>query len=143
MPSFELQIANGLGGLVIKLNSKIKQTLKYQKHPIINLTQLRILMIIRKKEASSANEIAELLEITPASMTTNIKYLSENGLITREIDEKDKRHQNLLLTKVGINKLKDVGLLIFKDISEKMQRIKSKEKEELKSAIDLLIHFVS
>lgn len=143
MPSLELQIANALGSLVVKLNRRIKQSLTSQKTPIINLTQLRILMIIRKKESSSANEIAELLDITPASMTVNIKYLQEKKFLDREIDQNDKRHQNLLITKKGESKLKEVGLLIFEEVSENMQGADSKQKKELQSAIELLSSFLN
>lgn len=143
MSSFEQKIASGLGSLIVKLNRRIKQSLKYQFPPIINLTQLRILMIVKKNEASTANEIAEIFDITPASMATNVKYLTQNGLLNRAIDINDKRNQNLLLTKLGQVKLKETGVLIFKNILDTMHDKRVEEKEKLLSAIDILIKFIN
>lgn len=61
----------------------------------------RLLKILGEHEGSSARELADLMDIRPASMAELLGKVETEGFITRKKDEKDRRIHRILLTPMG------------------------------------------
>jgi len=62
----------------------------------------KVLMVMQRNNAKSKAELAEYLHFEPASLTRSLDRLVENGVISRSIDQQDKRFIQLALTSHGI-----------------------------------------
>lgn len=63
--------------------------------------QSRILHTISEMSGSTQKEIAERLDISPASMAVSIKRLQKAGLVEKAADQKDLRHNRISVTEKG------------------------------------------
>lgn len=129
------KIIDKFGSILFNFNMILAGILKEQNEPKINLNQFRTLNILRLKNDIIASELADLLNITPASMTINIEHLVQHNLV-RQIDSKDDRRQkNLKITLKGILKVASIG----KQIAGKVSPAKNiLTEEERKSLLELL-----
>ena len=67
----------------------------------INSTQLHLLFEISNNEEINQEKIASRININKGSVARSIKKMEEKGLITREIDEKNRRQNKISLTDKG------------------------------------------
>ncbi|MEG0154499.1 MAG: MarR family transcriptional regulator [Lachnospiraceae bacterium] len=63
--------------------------------------QAGILMALDRKDGLSQRELAELLRISPPSITVALQKMEQEGYLTREHDEKDQRIIRLTVTEKG------------------------------------------
>jgi DNA-binding MarR family transcriptional regulator len=63
--------------------------------------QPRLLMLLGQNDGLSHTQIAEKLEIRPATTSTMIKRLEKKGLLIRKRSAVDERVSNVFLTKAG------------------------------------------
>jgi len=77
-----------------------------------------VLLNIDLENGTPATKIAPLLGMEPRSLVRMLKNLEEKGLITREIDESDKRFVRIVLTELGKEKreLSREGVLHFNNM---------------------------
>ncbi len=68
----------------------------------INRTQTNILMLINENNDKSMSEISLMTGLEKSSFTRSIDYLVNNGFITRNSSEDDRRRIKLSLTNEGI-----------------------------------------
>jgi DNA-binding MarR family transcriptional regulator len=68
----------------------------------MNNTQTNILMFIIENSEKSMSEISLMTGLKKSSFTRSVDYLVENGFITRNPPEKDRRKIKLSLTDRGI-----------------------------------------
>lgn len=95
-----------------------------------------ILSVIKKYEGCSQNELSQMLNIKPASVTSIVQKLYDNNLIEIKSDNNDLRKKNLYITETGNNILiksqkilDELNDICFKNFS-------SKEIEELKNLLN-------
>lgn len=69
--------------------------------PPATANQLRILAELDLQDPVMVTELAEVLSVTPATMSLNLKRLGEAGLVHRARDPSDRRVMNVLLTPMG------------------------------------------
>jgi DNA-binding MarR family transcriptional regulator len=95
-----------LGGLLF-LVSKAHHKKARQTFDEIGLFrgQPPVLFEVSAHEGLTQNELASLLEVTPATMTNLLQRIEEAGLIARCRDEKDLRSMRVYLTDKGRDKL--------------------------------------
>jgi len=67
----------------------------------INQTQTNILMFVNECSQKSMSEISLMTGLEKSSFTRSVDYLVENGFITRNSSENDRRRIQLTLTKKG------------------------------------------
>jgi DNA-binding MarR family transcriptional regulator len=60
-----------------------------------------LLLTIRELGSCSQTELAAALDVTTPSVAVSIKRLEKNGLISKQINEKDNRYNKITLTKKG------------------------------------------
>jgi DNA-binding MarR family transcriptional regulator len=122
------QILEKLGNILYSYNKVILGVLKDQKEPKINLNQYRTLKILHLKKARTAFEIAEILNITPPSMATNIEYLSDHKFL-KQIEDKDNKRQKILTVTIkGKLKIAKIGLQLFQKVKPAGDLLTAKEK---------------
>ncbi|AGG08551.1 MULTISPECIES: MarR family winged helix-turn-helix transcriptional regulator [Dehalococcoides] len=61
-------------------------------------TQLMVLRAVEKNKGTGIKDLANLLNISPSAVTQIVDGLVEKGLLTREMDLKDRRAISLSLT---------------------------------------------
>lgn len=64
-------------------------------------SQHRLLMILGKNPNCSQNELATVLEISPAAVAVSLRKLEKGGYITREMKEEDRRSNQVAITEKG------------------------------------------
>ena len=71
----------------------------------LSAPQMNMLMMIRVREAVSVTELAELLGVSPPSVSTMVDRLVERGLLTRIPSAQDRRK---VVIRVSPDALKDI-----------------------------------
>lgn len=82
-----------------------------------------LMFALARQNGQSQKELAEQLEITPATLTVMIKRMEKNGLLRREADVEDQRISRIYLT--------DKGLEILEDVRETLERLEQQAIEGL------------
>ncbi len=98
-----------------------------------------MIMIISKHEGMTQNQIAEKLNLRPATVAIMLRRMEKAGLIHRKQDENDRRIQRVYLTEKGRSHCEF--------LKEQMQRIESiatqgfseEEKLQLANLLDRII----
>ncbi|WP_448534842.1 MarR family winged helix-turn-helix transcriptional regulator [Pseudothermotoga sp.] len=109
-----------------------------EKHGI-HPGQPPMIMIISKHEGMTQNQIAEKLNLRPATVAIMLRRMEKAGLIHRKQDENDRRIQRVYLTEKGRSHCEF--------LKEQMQRIESiatqgfseEEKLQLANLLDRII----
>ena len=84
-----------------------------------------LIELIHKNQGISQSQLAKLSIRTPATITTMLSHMENNGYISKKVDEKDKRATRLFLTTKGEKILKQIKTqkkeemcIILKDITD-------------------------
>ncbi|CAG5012011.1 Transcriptional regulator SlyA [Dyadobacter sp. CECT 9275] len=84
----------------------------------ITMAAGHVLLNIDIEQGTPATKIAPLLGMEPRSLVRMLKNLEERGLITREVDDTDKRFVRIVLTDLGKEKreLSREGVILFNNM---------------------------
>lgn len=85
----------------------------------LNVTQLRCLVLIQDNPGITQKELAERLEITPASVSVAMRHLVKMGLVERHPSETDGRIMNLFLGPRGqkmVHDTQNIRIEVFSDV---------------------------
>lgn len=115
---------------LIGVSRKLQKALGYASHPI-PLTQARALLVVESQNDISQQEIAQTLQLEPASIVTLIDELERLKLVKRRTPPGNRRKYHIELTKEG----KKIAKLTRKRASELEKFIGSKLKAGNKNAI--------
>ena len=100
--------------------------------------QVAIMRTIEEHENCTQADIAEMLNVTPASVATSTKRLQKAGLITKTVDEENLRCKRLSLTDEGRAAI-DSHISLFKEYDERVfSDFSQEEKEQLEEIITFL-----
>lgn len=101
---------------VMKLNFKRVYELltKIDIHP----GQQHLLMNLKENDGQSLKELAEKLEIKPATVTVMVQRMEKSGLVIKKSDEKDQRVSRIFITAKG------------HDICKKAEKLKEQMERE-------------
>lgn len=98
---------------LLGVSRKLQKALGYTSHPI-PLTQARALLVIESQNDISQQEIAQKLQLEPASIVTLIDELERHKLVKRKTPLNNRRKYHIELTKKG----EDIAKLTKKQASE-------------------------
>ena len=75
----------------------------------IHHSQHRTLMelIKRQDQAPSQRELAEIMGVSPAAVTTILKKMEKEGLVSRSMTDEDNRKNRILITEKGLSTVKE------------------------------------
>lgn len=97
-------------------------------------SQHRILMTLHHEPNISQSEIAERMNISPASVAVTLKKLEKSGYIKRTVDEKDNRINNIILTEQG-QEVVEKSHVIFDEIEASTFKNFTPEEKEMAGRI--------
>lgn len=80
-----------------------QQTMVFLEKYNLKPHQAGILMTLSKKGSLSQRELAQMLNVTPPSITVAIQKMEQEGYLTRRHDEKDQRVIRLYITEQGLH----------------------------------------
>ncbi|MEO3944471.1 MarR family transcriptional regulator [Gorillibacterium sp. CAU 1737] len=83
-----------------KLTKEMKQHLEEELAPLTE-GQLQVLELLTQGDPMKPSDLVEILETTPAAVTTLLDRMEKGGLIVRERDEKDRRLVWIVVTDKG------------------------------------------
>lgn len=84
----------------------------------IHNSQHRMLMYLAQMDHTpSQRELADLLGISPAAVTTMLKALEREGYVSRCMTDEDNRRNNVFITEAGRRKIEE-SCLIFDSVDE-------------------------
>lgn len=96
----------------------------FQEHGLFN-GQPRMMFLIREHPGITQKELAEEMQITPASVAVSVRRMEHEGLVVRDRDSHDSRVQHLTLTKKGqvldteCRKARDIIIdVLYEDFSQ-------------------------
>ncbi len=90
-----------------------------------------LLLTLKQQGICSQTELAEALNVTTPSIAVSVKRLEKVGMITKKINEKDNRYNQIALTESG-EKSAEICEEIFDTLNTRM--FKGFSKEELEQA---------
>lgn len=78
-------------------------TTLYRETTSVTPRQLEVLSYLRRRQRWSVGEIAATLKVSSAAATKAVARLERKGLVTRTVDQWDRRCVNVSLTDAGID----------------------------------------
>jgi DNA-binding MarR family transcriptional regulator len=113
--------------------------LNYLDQTGVYQSQHRLLMEIAKNPDISQNQIASLMDISPATVAVSLKKLEKGGFIKREIDENDNRFNKTSITRKG-NEVVEQSRSIFEMLDRRIfEGFTPDEKETLMVLLNKLL----
>jgi DNA-binding MarR family transcriptional regulator len=104
----------------------------------LTMLQIRILHVIQEKKEITMRALAELMEVKPASMTSQINILVNKEYINRINDKEDRRSVKVSLTKKGIEVYSQLHAKKMKVLNKMLANISEEEKKELIKLLEKL-----
>ena len=112
-----------------------KELEKHGLHP----GQPPVIMIVARHEGITQNQVAEKLNLRPATVAIMLRRMEKAGLVHRKQDESDRRLQRVYLTEKGKS--------YYEFVSQKMERMEGiatqgfseEEKFKLRNFLDRII----
>lgn len=98
--------------------------------------QPRILHLIEQFPASTQNQIAKMMRVSPSSISMSIKRLEKQALVERRTPDNDQRRNELFLTEAGADVLEKSRTALF-DTHQYL--VKGFDEEEKRMLRDLLL----
>lgn len=98
-----------------------------------------MLMIVEKNEGITQNQIAEKLNLRPATVAIVLRRMEKAGLINRKQDENDRRLQRVYLTEKGKDQCKFLKEQMQKTESIALHGFSDEEKNQLKEFLDRIV----
>ena len=96
----------------------------------ISFAQFRVLNCLWETDGMNQSEIADMLHITPASLSALLNLLVKKGLLERRVDENDTRSRRIYLTENGVM-LKKVSWEIIESLEAVLAESFSGAEKEL------------
>lgn len=101
-------------------------------------SQFKILTVLSKQPASSQKYVAQCLNITPPAISRQVENMVGGGLITIQVNPKNKREHLLSLTTAGHATLKKSWELLDGRFSQVMAVLDKKQQRQLIDMLDKL-----
>jgi DNA-binding MarR family transcriptional regulator len=98
-------------------------------------TRFTLMLLIRENPGIRSVDLARTLEVARSGMVRLIDILEQGGLITREVDQNDRRNQSLVLTDYGERKLSEMERVVEAHEARMTSRL---SKSEVDTLLELL-----
>lgn len=96
------EIFDSFGFLLMAVDRAHRNLVRRQMRTMgLNRGQPPVLFALHHKDGLSNSDLAEFLEITPATMTNKVKRMERSGLVIRQRDEEDERVSRIYMTEKG------------------------------------------
>jgi DNA-binding MarR family transcriptional regulator len=106
----EMKIFESVGFLLSRLGRAHRNLIRSEMQSLgLCRGQPPVLFALYKKDGMSNSEMAEFLEITPATLTNKVKRMEKSQLVIRRRDPQDERVSRIYLTEKGRGLLDDLN----------------------------------
>jgi len=110
----------------------------YRDKFALSITEWRIMAVLGEYSGASADEVSLKIQIEKSIVSRALQKLLARHLVEREVDESDRRRQNLSLTKVGLEIYKQVVPVSYDYEEQLLECFSQKERETFDKLIDRL-----
>ncbi|KND48136.1 MAG: hypothetical protein AB201_00880 [Parcubacteria bacterium C7867-006] len=124
LKSSGLSLEEALFAFRLKLSDILRRESQDLKYPI---SQIDALSYIAENGNPSMKEIASYLKITPPSVTAIIETMQKKKLVTRVVNDKDRRTIRVALTPKAWKSFRQIKLDIFTKMLSKLQNDERKQ----------------
>jgi MarR family transcriptional regulator, organic hydroperoxide resistance regulator len=98
----ENKVFDSFGFLLMHIGRAHHSLIRKQMHGLgLHRGQPPVLFALHKQDGMSNSELAEFLEITPATLTNKVKRMEKARLVVRQRDPEDERVNRIYLTEKG------------------------------------------
>lgn len=96
------KVFDSFGFLLIRVVRAHRSLIREEMHKLgLHRGQPMVLFALNKEDGLSNSELAEILEITPATLTNKIKRMEKSDFVIRKRDPNDDRVSRIYLTDKG------------------------------------------
>lgn len=110
----------------------------YRDKFALSITEWRIMAVLGEYPGASADEVSIKIQIEKSIVSRALQKLLARHLVEREVDETDRRRQNLSLTKTGLEIYKQVVPVSYEYEEQLLECFSIKERETFDKLIDRL-----
>lgn len=122
-------LSNRISGIIAKT---------YRDKFALSITEWRIMAVLGEYPESSADEVSNKTQIEKSIVSRKLQKLLKRNLVVREVDQADRRRQNLTLTKTGKDVYRQIVPVSYDYEDQLMTCFSNKERELLDDLIDRL-----
>lgn len=119
-----------------RISGIIAQT--YKDKFALSVTEWRIMAVLGEYPGASADEVSAKTQIEKSIISRSLQKLLKRNLIVREVDEADRRRQNLRLAKVGREVYKQIVPVSYEYERALLKCFSDEEREQFESLADRL-----
>lgn len=101
----------------------------------LNKTQYQTLFLVHYHKERTMGEISSHMNMEKGSFTGVVDALIEQGLLKRERDRRDRRKVNLEVTEEGIEVIRKVEKMLYRELGKKLEVLTEKERERFLHAV--------
>ena len=95
-----------------------------------------VLFALHQKDGLTNSELADRLEVSPATVTNMVKRMECSGFVVRRRDDADERLSRVYLTETGVNILSELEVVLKGIDSKIFSGLDSDEQETLSRMLD-------
>jgi DNA-binding MarR family transcriptional regulator len=96
------EIYDGLGFLLLRIGKLHRNLMRHRSEELgLHRGQPPVMFALQERDGISNSDLAEFLEITPATLTNKVKRMEKTGLVIRRRDPEDERVSRIYMTDKG------------------------------------------
>lgn len=134
--SMENEIFNSLSFLLIRLMHAHRSMIRSQIQDLgLHRGQPSVLFALDRKDGLSNAEMADFLEITPATLTNKVKRMEKANLVIRKRDVDDERVNRIYLTDKGRSLMDELRSLMLEMESAMLEGFSESDISQLKDDV--------
>jgi DNA-binding MarR family transcriptional regulator len=116
----------------------IRNEMRRHRGPDLSVPQLRVLVYLNRHEGASLSDIAEHMGSTLPSMSKMVDNLVARGLVSRNMDPKDRRRVVLAPTPLGRTTRQAAHKATESRLAERLARLSASERRTIIEAMQAL-----
>lgn len=118
------------------VSGNIAQT--YKDKFALSVTEWRIMAVLGEYPGASADEVSAKIQIEKSIISRNLQKLLSRHLVIREVDEADRRRQNLSLTNTGKDVYRQIIPVSYEYEEVLLKCFNKQERKQFDGLIDRL-----
>ncbi len=130
----EAELASQLRMVVTRLARRLRTQLPGQISP----SQLATMSTVERLGPLTLGELSAAERVKPPTMTKIVACLEEQGLVTRTVDQSDRRVARVQATAAGLTFIEDSRQQKDAYLAERLRGLEPNERAELERAAELL-----
>ena len=134
----EAELASRLRLVVTRLARRLRTQLPGEVSP----SQLAALSIVERLGPLTLGELSNTERVKPPTMTKIVACLEEQGLVSRTVDEKDRRVARVQATRAGLRFLEESRQQKDAYLAERLRSLDAADRAALQRAADVLERLV-